>query len=95
MAVSCNMGYIFLVHFVSYVGNKKNSIYAEQMYGPRTTKRRGLALQLRKQLKQEGVIAGGFVNFPAKLFVNYVGHVDAEGKKIYKFHSDLSRAEVN
>lgn len=70
-------------------------IYAEQMYGPRTTKRRGLALQLRKQLKQEGVIAGGFVNFPAKLFVNYVGHVDAEGKKIYKFHSDLSRAEVN
>ena len=77
------------------VSQNNFNLYAEQMYGPLTTKRRGLALQLRKQLKQEGVIAGGFVNFPAKLFVNYVGHVDAEGKKIYKFHSDLSRAEVN
>ena len=71
------------------------NLYAEQMYGPRTTKRQGKAMELRKKLKEDGVISGGFVNFPAKLFVNYVGHVDADGKKVYKFHSDLSRAEID
>ena len=69
-------------------------VFAEQMYGPLTTKRRDMAMELRKRLKDGGTISGGYVAFPAKLFVNRAGHVDVEGKKIYKFHTDFSRHEV-
>ena len=69
-------------------------VFAEQMYGPLTTKGRDMAMELRKRLKDGGTISGGYVASPAKLFVNRAGHVDAEGKKIYKFHTDFSRHEV-
>ena len=66
----------------------------DQMYGPLTTKRRGMALHLRKQLKEQGVIAGGYVEFPARLFVNLTGNVNADGKKIYTFHTDFSKQAI-
>ena len=74
--------------------DRDSKIYVEQMYGPMTTKRRSLAMQCRKQLKDEGLISGGYVDFPAKLFVNRMGNVDAEGKKIFNFHSDFSKRDV-
>ena len=74
--------------------DREFKIYVDQMYGPMTTKRRNMAMQCRKQLKDEGLISGGYVDFPAKLFVNRMGNVDAEGKKIFTFHSDFSKRDV-
>ena len=76
------------------ISERNFNVYAEHMYGPLTTKRRGLALELRKKLKEEGTISGGYVAFPAKLFVNRVGNVDMEGKKVYNFHVDFSKHDV-
>ena len=69
-------------------------IFADQMYGPLTMQRRGMALLLRKQLKTQGTITGGYVDYPAKLFVNLTGNIDGQGHKVYSFHSDFSRREV-
>ena len=76
------------------ITDRNFNVYAEQMYGPLTTKRRGMALELRKRLKEEGTISGGFVAFPARLFVNRTGNIDMEGKKVYNFHSDFSKHDV-
>lgn len=70
-------------------------IYAEQKFGPLTSKRRSLALAQRKELKEVGAISGGYVSFPAKLFVNFTGQVNSEGKKIYTLHSDFSKHEID
>ena len=63
--------------------NDNNFCYAvDQMYGPMTTKRRGLAFLKRKQLKEQNTITGGYVDYPARLFV----HVAREmmiGRKVY------------
>ena len=64
------------------------------MYGPLTRKRQGKALLLRKQLKEQGAITGGYVAFPAKLYVNRAGNLDANGKKVYTFQADFSRHDV-
>ena len=69
-------------------------IFAEQMYGQLTMKRRSMALLARKQLKAQGTITGGYVDYPAKLFVNLTGNNNAQGHKVYTFHSDFSRREV-
>ena len=54
-----------------------------------------MALKLRKELKDQGVIAGGYIGFPAKLFVHHRGNVDGDGRKIYTFHTDFSRHDVS
>ena len=73
-------------------------ICAEQKYGPKTNKRRQLAFKLRKQLKDGGQITSGFVDFPAKLMVNYPGQTIADGngrhKKVYRLHTNFSKHDV-
>ena len=71
------------------------NIFAEQMYGPLTTKRRGMAMELRKRLKEDGSITGGYVAFPAKFFVHRPGNLNIDGKKVYTFHSDFSKRDVD
>ena len=68
--------------------------YADQMYGPLTAKRRNMAFQLRKSLKEKGDIVSGFVQFPAKLMVNFPGDVNRFGKKVYKEHTNFSSTKV-
>ena len=70
------------------------NIFAEQKYGPITMKRRNLALQKRKELKDSGTISGGFVAFPAKLMVNFDRELNSNGKKVYRLHSDFSSHEI-
>ena len=74
-------------------------IAADQKYGPKTSKRRQLAFQLRKQLKDSGEITSGFVEFPAKLMVNRPGETIDNGrnggrKKVYRLHTNFSRHDV-
>jgi hypothetical protein len=76
------------------IRNPEFQIMADQKYGPLTTRRRSLAFQKRKELKANGEISGGYVNFPAKLMVNVGGQVDNLGKKIYKLHTDFSKHEI-
>ena len=72
------------------IKNGRNSnIYVEQRYGPDTTYRRNLAKEQRKKLKADNTIVGGFVKFPAKLFVKY-----DRSAKHYSFHSDFSNIPV-
>ena len=68
-------------------------IAAEQKYGPKTNKRRKLAFQMRKQLKENGDIVSGFVAFPAKLMVNKPGDMNGN-KKVYRLHTNFSRYDV-
>lgn len=72
------------------IRNPEFIIAADQKYGPLTTRRRSLALKTRKELKQNGVIAGGYIDFPAKLMVNYDGQVDNDRKKVYRLHTNFS-----
>ena len=65
-------------------------ISADQMYGPITSRRRNLAFQRRKELKQQGTITSAYVDFPARLMVNFPGDVKANGKKVYKLHTNFS-----
>ena len=56
--------------------NRNNSdtpIYVEQRYGPDTTYRRQEAMKFRKDLKTQKLIVGGYVKYPAKLYVKYPG----------------------
>ena len=69
------------------------NISADQKYGPKTNRRRQLAFQLRKQLKQDGAITSGFVDFPARLMVNYPGEVIGR-KKVYRLHTNFSKQDV-
>ncbi len=71
------------------------NISAEQMYGPLTIKRRQLAFTKRKELKENGQITSGFVDFPARLMVNMPGEVNAVGKKAYKLYADFSKHKVD
>ena len=70
-------------------------IAVDQKYGPLTSKRRHLAFEKRKQLKEQGVISGGYVDFPAKLMVNMPGDYDADNKKVYKLLTNFSRHPVD
>ena len=75
------------------IADRNFQISAEQKYGPKTNKRRQLALQLRKRLKDEGTITSGFLEFPAKLMVNFPGEVIGR-KKVYRMHTNFSLNEV-
>ena len=70
-------------------------IAADQKYGPLTSKRRQMAFQLRRELKDSGVITSAYVDFPAKLMVNVPGDLNGDGKKIYKPYRNFSKEPVN
>lgn len=70
------------------------NFYADQKYGTLTTRRRNLALGIRKDLKASGKITAGYLQFPAKLLVNYNGDVNVFGKKIYVVYKDYSKHEI-
>ena len=76
------------------ISEPRFNIAAEQKYGPLTSRRRQLAFQLRRQLKDSGAIISAYVDFPAKLMVNYPGEVRADNKKVYKLHTNFSRHPV-
>ena len=57
-------------------------------YGARTTKRRGMALAKRKQLKDDGEIISGYLKYPAVLWVK-----KNEGEK-YVWYQDFSKEKV-
>ena len=61
------------------------NIKADYKYGPLTTKRRNEALKVRWQLKSDKKISKGFIQYPAKLLVMYIGETD------YKVHHDFSK----
>ena len=72
------------------------SVYVDQKYGPLTTRRRSLALKLRKELKEQGLISGGYIKYPAKLYVNVGGEINPlDGRKVYNLHQDFSKADVS
>ena len=76
------------------IADQNFPIQAEQKYGPKTSKRRQLAFQLRRQLIDNGTITSGFVQFPAKLMVNLPGNNGPNGKKIYTAHTNFSKHVV-
>ena len=70
-----------------------DSTSADQKYGPKTNRRRKLEFDLRKRLKQDGTITSGFVDFLAKLMVNYPGEMIGR-KKVYRLHTNFSNQDV-
>ena len=68
---------------------KDSGIYIDQRFGPNTTYRRNKALAARRQLLTNGEIAGGFLRYPAKLFIK-------RHKEDYKYilHNDYSKIPV-
>ena len=64
------------------------------MYSPLTTQRRNLAFESRKRFKEQGVITGGYVEFPAKLMVNIAGDIGEDGKKKYRLYTNFSTQKI-
>ena len=72
--------------------NKRSRAFpyiVEQMYGPLTSRRRNQALKTRMELKNEGTIVSGFIQYPAKLFVKYNNR-----DKKYTMHKNFSNEKV-
>ena len=67
---------------------KNKGIYIDQRFGPNTTWRRNQALVARRELKARGEIAGGFLRYPAKLFVK------REGAQNYTLQENFSSVAV-
>ena len=67
---------------------KRSKVQCDYKYGPKTTRRRNMALNERKTLKSQGKIVSGYVAYPAKLMVKLQGEQD------YKLHKDFSKAEI-
>jgi len=69
---------------------RKNNtgVFVDYKYGPKTTKRRNLALQLRKELKQKGEIDQAYISYPAKLKGR------KNGERDYKLIKDFSKHDV-
>ena len=76
------------------IADRSFQIFVDQMYGPLTTQRRKLAYDMRKNLKEQGVISGGYVDYPARLMVNIVGDLGVDGKKKYRLHTNFSAHKV-
>ena len=75
--------------------NRDFIISVDQKYGPLTTQRRRKALEKRKELKERGIISSGYLDFPAKLMVNYPGELKVDtGKKVYRLYADFSKDMV-
>ena len=69
--------------------NRDSPLRAEYKYGPLTTKRRSLALNERRTLKQNGAIISGYVAYPARLMVK----TEPAGK--YSVYKDFSRTKID
>ena len=65
-----------------------SNIYVDYKYGPMTTKRRNLAMKLRKELKQKGELKQAFVSYPAKLMGKKAG------EHSYRLIEDFSKHPV-
>lgn len=68
---------------------KDTGIYVDQRFGPNTTYRRNKALEVRRELLENHEIVGGFLRYPAKLYVKY--HKD---DKKYTLKDDFSKIPV-
>ena len=77
------------------IKDRNFKIAAEQKYGPLTSRRRHMAFKLRKELKDEGVITSGYVDFPAKLIVNMHGELNDNGKKAYRMYKNFSKVQID
>ena len=71
------------------MSNRDSSLRAEYKYGPLTTKRRSLALNERRTLKQNGAIISGYVAYPARLMVK----TEPAGK--YSEYKDFSKTKID
>ena len=70
----------------------QQNFYVDYKYGPLTTKRRNMALKLRRELKQSGEINHGFIKFPAVLMGKKTG--EEKYREIRNFSDeDVSSAE--
>ena len=67
------------------IANADFNISVDQKYGPLTSQRRRKALEMRRELKQNGLITSEYIDFPAKLMVNRPGKI-VNGKKVYRLH---------
>jgi len=65
-------------------------LQCDNKYGSRTSARRNLAMKERKRLKDNGSIAGGYVDFPARLMVR---DSNARGVKYY-LKKDFSKEPI-
>ena len=70
------------------INDKSLNLYCDQMYGPRTTFRRNLALERRRNLKKDKKIVSGFVGYPAKLFVKYTNNRDEKYSMLEDFSDE-------
>ena len=84
-----NWNHIELVKDQWWKNGKGTGIFIDQRYGPDTTYRRNKALAVRKQMKDNGEIVGGYVKYPAKLFVKY-----QESDRKYHLQEDYSSIPV-
>ena len=70
---------------------KNSNIFIEQRFGPDTQFRQNEAKKLRKELKANGTIGAGFVQYPARLMVK----TDPRDKnEKYKLFRDFSKIPV-
>ena len=72
----------------AFRNDRGSNIYADYKYGPKTTRRRNLAMKLRKELKQKGELKQAYVNYPAKLMGK------REGDLRYRLIKDFSKEAV-
>ena len=66
----------------------RSKVFVDYKYGPKTTRRRNLAMMLRKELKQKGELKQAYVNYPAKLMGK------REGDLRYRLIKDFSKEPV-
>ena len=71
------------------MANRDSPLRVEYKYGPLTTKRRSLALNERRTLKQNGAIISGYVAYPARLMVK----TEPAGK--YSEYKDFSKTKID
>ena len=69
--------------------SNSSRIYVDYKYGPKTTRRRNLALQHRKDIKAKGDIDQAYIRFPAKLMGR------KHGDRTYKLIKDFSKHPVD
>jgi len=75
-------------HIIRSFRNSNTGIRVDYKYGPRTTRRRNMALQHRMELKKKGELDQGYVKYPAKLMGR------KRNDKEYKLIKDFSKHAV-
>ena len=74
---------------IIWEARQKKSVLVDYKYGPLTTRRRNLALQLRRTLINEGTLVKAHVAYPARLMGK-----SATDKK-YREIKDFSKTDVS